>query len=94
MLNDLPMWAESETQSADWALCITDLFLPRGKRARNDAFFILENDAALGLFPLCSSPGEALLAKPAPTLTFTPLLSLGSLALQFPHKKLLELSEY
>ena len=71
-----------------------DLFLPRGKRARNDAFFILENDAALGLFPLCSSPGEALLAKPAPTLTFTPLLSLGSLALQFPHKKLLELSEY
>ena len=94
MLNDLPMWAESETQSADWALCITDLFLPRGKRTRTDAFFILENDAALGLFPLCSSPGEALLAKPAPTLTFTPLLSLGSLALQFPHKKLLELSEY
>ena len=57
-------------------------------------FLIVENDAASGLFPLCSSLGEVLLAKPAPTLTFTPVPCLGSLVLQFPHKKLLELSEY
>ena len=59
MLNDLLTWAESETQSADWAPCITDLFLPRGKCARNDVFFNSRKWCCLGSVPSLLIPGRS-----------------------------------